>query len=111
MGQMKLRHAAALAVMGWYLMVPIPGGKIGKGPFFDVGLVNFDLSLSKWSTVKAVDTADDCQSVLGNWQGAAVYPNGTIDMYIPNPNHKPPSRSPQKQDAAGGYEDGSNRER
>jgi hypothetical protein len=79
-----------------------PGGNIGKGPFFDVGFVNFNWPLSKWSTVKAFDTADDCQSVLGNWQGAAVYPNGTIDVYIPNPNHEPPSRSPQKQDAAGG---------
>jgi hypothetical protein len=93
---MKLHYAAALALTAWYLMVPIPGGTIGNGPFFNVGLINLNLPLSKWSTVKAFDMADDCQSVLGNWQGAAVYPNGAIDMYIPSPNHPPPSRLPTK---------------
>jgi hypothetical protein len=35
-------------------MVPIPGGNIGKGPFFDVGPVNFNLPLSKWSIVQSI---------------------------------------------------------
>jgi hypothetical protein len=45
---MNLRHAAALALVGWYVMVP-PLGKLHD-------------PLSTWQIVKVFDSADECQS-------------------------------------------------
>jgi hypothetical protein len=45
---MKSRHAAALALVGWYVMVP-PLGKLHD-------------PLSAWLMVKVFDSADECQS-------------------------------------------------
>jgi hypothetical protein len=49
---MNLRHAAALALVGWYLMVPpSTGGKLDtKAP------------LPQWINEGAFDRADDCES-------------------------------------------------
>jgi hypothetical protein len=53
---MNLRHAAALALVGWYLMVPpSTGGKLDtKAP------------LSQWINEGAFDRADDCESARAN---------------------------------------------
>jgi hypothetical protein len=51
---MKLRHAAALALVGWYLMVPPENGTA----------VNVDAPLSKWFVRTAHDTTSDCQDGL-----------------------------------------------
>jgi hypothetical protein len=50
---MKLRHAAALALVGWYLMTP---------PW--VGFETFDWSapLSKWYEAEQFKTAAECQN-------------------------------------------------
>jgi hypothetical protein len=51
-------HAAALALIGWYLMIPsstLPSGVAYKKP------------LSKWLIVRAFDTADDCQDFLATF--------------------------------------------
>ena len=45
---MKLRHTAALALVGWYLMMP-PYPKV-------------DEPLNKWSISKAFKTAQDCNA-------------------------------------------------
>lgn len=45
---MKFRHAAALALVGWYLMVP-PWGKT-------------DAPISKWHNYKPFDSAAACQA-------------------------------------------------
>jgi hypothetical protein len=45
---MNLRHAAALAVAGWYVMVP-PFGAL-------------QTPVGKWHIVKAFDSAKQCQS-------------------------------------------------
>jgi hypothetical protein len=47
---MKLCHAAAVALVGWYLMLP---------PVRPDGSVNANAPLLKWKTSKTYDTADD----------------------------------------------------
>jgi hypothetical protein len=49
---MNPRHAAALALVGWYLMVPFPDAP-GKPP-------NFHAPLSQWNQMGAFDTAAAC---------------------------------------------------
>jgi hypothetical protein len=44
---MKLRHAAALALVGWYLMLPPPFGQA---------------SLDQWDILSAFDTAQECEN-------------------------------------------------
>ena len=44
---MNLRHAAALALVGWYLMVP--------------PLSNPSAPLSKWNLYRSYDTARECE--------------------------------------------------
>jgi len=50
---MKIRHVAALALMGWYLMVPPP--KV-DGPL----LVDLNAPLSKWTVYSPYETAAEC---------------------------------------------------
>jgi hypothetical protein len=51
---MKLRHAAALALAGWYLMSP------PFLPFEGRVKVDTDAPLSKWEVLGSDDTAADC---------------------------------------------------
>jgi hypothetical protein len=47
---MKLRHAAALALVGWYLMVPpIRDGKV------------IDVPVSQWEHLDSFDSARECR--------------------------------------------------
>jgi hypothetical protein len=51
---MNLRHAAALALVGWYLLVP---------PILtDQLLVNIDAPISKWEHYQSFDSAQECES-------------------------------------------------
>jgi hypothetical protein len=50
---MNLRHAAALALVGWYLMVP---------PYVNRKL-STDAPLSKWEVYVASDSADECEAL------------------------------------------------
>lgn len=55
---MNLRHAAALALVGWYLMIPqsaLPPNVAYKKP------------LSTWQTIQSFDTADECQDYLSDF--------------------------------------------
>jgi hypothetical protein len=54
---MNLRHAAALALIGWYLMAPPYGDTRPKIP------------LSEWDTQRVFDSARDCDEVLHRWRG------------------------------------------
>lgn len=58
---MKARHAAALALVGWYLMVPpfteLPPPSSDPPPFD----VNFKAPLSEWDISKSFDKAEDCE--------------------------------------------------
>ncbi len=49
---MNLRHTAALALVGWYLMVP---------PMHN-GAPNYHAPLRSWNMSKANDSARDCEA-------------------------------------------------
>ena len=53
---MKPRYAAALALVGWYLMLPPPG----TNPFTTGRWFEKDAPLSTWYLEKSFDTAEDC---------------------------------------------------
>jgi hypothetical protein len=74
---MRLRHVAALALTGWYLMVPPPGDWITMNWFVsqtkkaeETGQPLGDMSwvklapLSGWDTVEVFDSAGGCQKIL-----------------------------------------------
>jgi hypothetical protein len=51
---MNLRHAAALAVVGWYLLAPPLAGKE----------VHNEWPLSSWTLLDSYDTAAECRAEL-----------------------------------------------
>jgi hypothetical protein len=54
---MNLRHAAALALIGWYLMIPpINPADIGSST------VKIDSPLAQWKTYKSFDSAAECEA-------------------------------------------------
>jgi hypothetical protein len=59
---MKLCHAAALALVGWYLMMPPliwEEKEIGAHPL--AFHIDFDAPISKWDTLGSFDSAEQCQ--------------------------------------------------
>jgi hypothetical protein len=48
---MKLRHAAALALVGWYLMMPPSDGHS----------IDRNAPLDKWEVYSGYDTAKECE--------------------------------------------------
>lgn len=56
-GNGKIRHVAALAFVGWYLMMPPDSTKIPHE-------VDSDAPLSRWTVVATFDTEDNCEKVL-----------------------------------------------
>src|SRR5713101_185922 len=54
---MRPRHAAALALVGWYLMVP---------PISDRGHVELDKPLSTWQQDGAFEAGSDCRRAIDN---------------------------------------------
>jgi spermidine/putrescine-binding protein len=62
---MRSRHAAALALLGWYLMVPLPPEKTPStswGDYF-ADLFRRTNSFSDWRIVESFDSAIDCEKV------------------------------------------------
>ena len=55
------RHLAALAFVGWYLMMPPDSGKIPHD-------VDAETPLSRWITVTSFDTEDNCEKALTDLQ-------------------------------------------
>jgi|ERR1019366_5525132 hypothetical protein len=49
---MNLRHAAALALVGWYLMTP---------PLNSGGIPDYDAPITSWNNEKSFDSARDCE--------------------------------------------------
>jgi len=64
---MKSRHAAALALVGWYLMVPPPQSP-PAALATNIDAINEyrrmpqRLPISQWKTVESFDSADDCRA-------------------------------------------------
>jgi hypothetical protein len=63
---MKLRHAAALALVGWYLMAP-PVTPCPDDCGADHQHVDTAAPLSKWKMIESFDTAEGCH----RWQHQA----------------------------------------
>jgi hypothetical protein len=61
---MNLQHAAALAILSWYLVgPPITGVHIlPTTPFPHVDTVNTEVPFTKWTILKSFDTAQDCEA-------------------------------------------------
>jgi hypothetical protein len=59
---MKPRHAAALALVGWYLMAPpyvrVPGTQTFR--------LDFTAPLASWHAIQSFDTAEECANDQGN---------------------------------------------
>jgi hypothetical protein len=63
---LNIRHSAALALVGWYLMMPpdyVPPG--GKGGHYDISA-----QFSKWTTVTGFDTVDACDTQRMRWENS-----------------------------------------
>jgi len=59
----NLRHAAALALVGWYLMVPPIESCNGA---FHGGVCN-ETPLAKWQIVKTYDSLSGCENIKAIW--------------------------------------------
>jgi len=58
---MNPRHAAALALVGWYLMQPTVFGKQGHQAFD-----NSEAEISEWTAVSSYDSAAQCEKAKAN---------------------------------------------
>lgn len=71
---MKLRHAAALALVGWYLITPPdcsrPNDRLNCQSHFPLG---------SWQIIDVFDTAVDCKAAQEKW-GSEPPTNGTATM-------------------------------
>jgi hypothetical protein len=61
------RHAAALALVGWYLMMPPPPDR-PNGP------VDISASLSRWEIIDSFDGAEECSKYRFIIQGFMADP-------------------------------------
>jgi hypothetical protein len=59
---MRLRHAAALALAAWFLMMPPPK------PVGDHFVSNFSAPLSKWTRVRRFDLQSQCETTRAAYQ-------------------------------------------
>jgi hypothetical protein len=60
-GNPKSRHFAALAFVGWYLMMPPDSAKIPHD-------VDPDVPISRWINVTSFPDQDSCEKALANLQ-------------------------------------------
>ena len=72
---MKPRHAAALALVGWYLMVP---------PLVDAPYkIDMEAPLASWKVSQRFDTSEECNTALmaakAKYEHTASAPLGTIE--------------------------------
>lgn len=64
---MKIPHSVALALVGWYLMVPPDSNDKAAA----IATANYDYS--QWETIDSFDSAADCQSVLRGVRGIIAH--------------------------------------
>jgi hypothetical protein len=65
-GHLNSRHAAALALVGWYLMMP-PDSKVPHS-------VDSEAPLSHWITVATFDAPESCEKALAELQNKSQDP-------------------------------------
>jgi len=61
--RMNFRHAAALALVGWYLMMPPRADEVSGPSDPSEDLVALHAPLSQWFLSLSFDTAQECQRV------------------------------------------------
>jgi hypothetical protein len=61
------RHLAALALVGWYLIMPPDSAKIPHS-------VDSDIPLSRWTIVTSYDSEDTCETALTDIQNSEQDP-------------------------------------
>jgi hypothetical protein len=86
---MKARHATALALVGWYLMVP-PSQSPPAALATNIDAINAykrmpqRLPISRWNIVESFDSADDCRAyaLAASKEKEFVYPKSAkaIDL-------------------------------
>ncbi len=67
---MTARHAAALALVGWYLMVPPEHQDRIWGWYYRA--TGQERPLSDWELIESYDSLSDCQQLRRNFQGLAL---------------------------------------
>ncbi len=67
MGNLKSRHLAALALVGWYLMMPPDSPKLPHE-------VDADAPLSRWTIVTSFNDEDTCEKALTGVQNSEQDP-------------------------------------
>ena len=60
---MNFGHATALALVGWYLMVP-PPMRLSDGHIDPDEIPDLNAPLPQWSNLRSFDTAADCTAEL-----------------------------------------------
>jgi hypothetical protein len=66
-GNLNRRHLAALALVGWYLIMPPDSAKIPHS-------VDSDVPLSRWTVVTSFDGEDSCEKALTDIQNSEQDP-------------------------------------
>jgi hypothetical protein len=61
---MNPRHAAALALVGWYLMVPPMTGSADRDRVVRHPIVEMTAPLSEWETEGSYDSAKECRGAI-----------------------------------------------
>jgi hypothetical protein len=82
-GNPNRRHLAALALVGWYLIMPPDSAKIPHS-------VDSDVPLSRWTIVTSFDTEDLCEKALTDVQNneqdpAELDKTGKLQRYRKKP--------------------------
>jgi hypothetical protein len=77
------RHLAALALVGWFLMMPPDSAKIPHS-------VDADVPLARWTVVTSFDGEDSCEKALTDIQNSEQDPaeldkTGKLRRYQKNP--------------------------
>ena len=65
---MNLRHAAALALVGWYLMMPPDNWTLCSKSVADCEAIS-DAPLGRWNTTQSFDSANQCEQARSVWEG------------------------------------------
>jgi hypothetical protein len=63
---MRCRRAAALSLLGWYLLSPPPHADPKSGDVSPV-LIDADRPLSEWKIAQSFSSAGECQAYLKDW--------------------------------------------
>ena len=67
MSNPKSRHLAALAFVGWYLMMPPDSARIPHD-------VDPNIPMARWITITSFDTEDKCEKALTDLQNSEQDP-------------------------------------